>query len=183
MKFNYGKIQINTNGTIVPKPEKMKVFQNDKIFFDISDYGKDSRNLDKLLAELNKLNIKHNAQSVTSWQDCGRIIETDRTEEQTKEVFGNCCENQGLSILHGKLYLCPFAANATNLQAIPYHKNEIIELEKHSRQDLRKLIHDLYFNTEYLEACKSCNGRDHNVGRIDAAVQLKTPVKYDIIAN
>lgn len=178
---NYGKIQINTNGTILPKPEKMKVFQNDKIFFDISDYGKDSRNLDKLLAELKRLNIKHNSQSVTTWQDCGRIIKTNRKEIHNKEIFGNCCENQGLTILHGKLYLCPFAANATNLNAIPYHTKEIIELENHSGDELKKLIHDLYFKTEFLEACKSCNGRDHNVGRIDAAVQLKTPVKYDFI--
>ena len=178
---NYGKIQINTNGTIVPKPEKMKVFQNDKIFFDISDYGETSRNLDKLLTELKRLDIKHNAQSVTTWQDCGRIIKTNRKEEHNKEVFGNCCENQGLTILHGKLYLCPFAANATNLKALPYHSKEIIELEKHEKNVLRKLIHDLYFKTEYLEACKSCNGRDHNVGKIDAAVQLKAPVKYDFI--
>ena len=28
---NYGKIQINTNGTICPKPEKLKLFQNEKI--------------------------------------------------------------------------------------------------------------------------------------------------------
>ena len=179
---NYGKIQINTNGTILPKPDKMKVFQNDKIFFDISNYGKDSRNIDKLLAELNRLNIRHSAQSVTTWQDCGRIIKTDRTIEENKEVFGNCCENQGLTILHGHLYLCPFAANATNLKAIPYHDKEVIHLAKHNKEELKELIHNLYYETTFLEACNSCNGRDHNVGKIPAAVQLKTPVKNDIVA-
>jgi len=178
---NYGKLQINTNGTICPKPDKMEVFKNDKVFFDISDYGEKSRNLDKLKSELRRLNIKHNSQKSPKWQDCGRIVETDRTKEENKEVFGNCCENQGLTILHGKLYLCPFAANATNLHAIPYFTKEIIELEKHDGKELKNLIHNLYFKTEYLEACKSCNGRDHNVGTIDAAVQLKQPVKYDII--
>jgi len=178
---NYGKIQINTNGTILPKPDKMKVFQNDKIFFDISDYGKDSRNIDKLLTELNRLNIRHSAQAVSEWQDCGRIVETDRTISENKDVFGNCCENQGLTILHGHLYLCPFAANATNLKAIPYHSKEIIHLSQHNRVELKKLINNLYYETEYLEACKSCNGRDHNVGKIPAAVQLKEPVKYNFI--
>ena len=138
---NYGKIQINTNGTICPKPDKMEVFKNDKIFFDISDYGEKSRNLDKLLSELNRLNIKHNAQKQTTWQDCGRIVETDRSEQLTKEIFGNCCENQGLTILHGKLYLCPFAANATNLKAIPHHSKEIIELELfQSKKDKTKKV-------------------------------------------
>ena len=178
---NYGKIQINTNGTICPKPEKMKVFQNDKIFFDISDYGKDSKNIDKLMAELNRLNIRHNAQSTDTWQDCGRIVQTKRTIEEQKEVFGNCCENQGLTILHGHLYLCPFAANATNLKAIPYHSDEIIHLAQHDKVELKKLIHNLYFETAFLKACNSCNGRDHNVEKIKSAVQLKTPVQYDIV--
>ena len=100
---NYGKINIYTNGTIVTKGDKMKAFQHEKIFFDISNYGESSRNIDKLVAELTRLNINHNAQSVTTWQDCGTIVKTNRPESLTKEVFGNCCENQGLTILHGKL--------------------------------------------------------------------------------
>jgi len=40
---NFGQIKINTNGTIVPKEEKLKVFQNEKVYFDIANYGKDSR--------------------------------------------------------------------------------------------------------------------------------------------
>ena len=35
-------------------------------------------------------------------------------------------------------------------KAIPYFNKEIIELEKHNKKDLRNLIHNLYFNTEYL---------------------------------
>ena len=81
------------------------------------------------------------------------------------------------------MYLCPFAANATNLKAITYESKEIIDLEMKDKHELKKKIHNLYFETEYLEACKSCNGRDHNVARIDAAVQTKTPVKYDFIGN
>ena len=179
---NYGKINIYTNGTIVPKGDKMKAFQHEKIFFDISNYGESSKNIDKLVTELTRLNINHNAQRVTTWQDCGTVVKTNRSETLTKEVFGNCCENQGLTILHGKLYLCPFAANATNLKAIPHVSNEIIDLETKDRGELKNKIHNLYFETEYLEACKSCNGRDHNVARIDAAVQTKVPVKYDFIS-
>ena len=63
-----------------------------KIFFDISNYGKLSRNIEKLISELNRLNIRHSAQSVDKWQDCGKIISTNRSDEENKEVFGNCCE-------------------------------------------------------------------------------------------
>ncbi len=175
---NFGKINIYTNGTIVPSDEKMKAFENDKIFFDISNYGEHSRNLDKLVKELSARNIAHNAQSVTTWQDCGRIVDADRTEAETKEIFGNCCENQGLTILHGKLYLCPFAANATNLNAIPYTSSDIIDLEMGDTVALKEKIKNLYFKTEYLEACKSCNGRDPNSTNVIAAVQTKVPLEY-----
>ena len=179
---NFGKINIYTNGTIVFKREKMKAFQNERIFFDISNYGKDSRNLDALVKELSRLNIAHNAQRVTTWQDAGRIVKTNRSDNEHKEVFGNCCENQGLTILHGKLYLCPFSAHSTNLKGIPYAKKDIIDLNIEDKKELKKQIHNLYFNTEFLEACKSCNGRDHNVGRVEAAVQAPTTLKYNVVA-
>ena len=52
---------------------------------------------------------------------------------------------------------------------------------KTEKEKLKKEIHDLYFNTDFLEACKSCNGRDHNVKRVEAALQAKEPLKYQII--
>ncbi len=178
---NYDQIRINTNGTIVPKENKIKVFQNKKIFFDISNYGKVSRNVDGLVKLLKKMNIAHNASVVTEWQDVGKIVKTNRTSELNKEIFGNCCINRGLTLLHGKLYLCPFSANATNLKAIKYADDEILNLKKHSRYDLKNMIHKLYFDTDYLEACKSCNGRDHNVKRVEAAIQAKEPLKYELV--
>ena len=78
------------------------------------------------------------------------------------------------------MYLCPFSANATNLKAIKYADEEILDL-KLNKEELKKQIHNLYFNTDFLEACKSCNGRDHNVARVPAAVQTKTVLKYDLV--
>ena len=118
---------------------------------------------------------------MTTWQDAGRIVKTNRSDNEHKEVFGNCCENQGLTILHGKLYLCPFSAHSTNLKGIPYAKKDIIDLNIEDKKELKKQIHNLYFNTEYLEACKSCNGRDHNVSKVEAALQTKIPLKYELV--
>lgn len=180
---NVETIQINTNGTIVPNDEKMKVFENNKVYFDISNYGSSSRNVDKLIGELSRRNIRYNAANVTSWTDCGRLVETNRSESDLKEVFGNCCENQGLTILHGKVYLCPFSAHSTNLNAVKPNSNDVIDLEISDKVLLKEKIKNLYFNTEYLEACKSCNGRDNNVRTIDAALQTKTPLKYNMVAQ
>ena len=78
------------------------------------------------------------------------------------------------------MYLCPFSANATNLKAIKYADEEILDL-KANKEELKKQIHNLYFNTDFLEACRSCNGRDHNVRRVEAAVQAPAVLKYDVV--
>ena len=52
----------------------------------------------------------------------------------------------------------------------------------YSKEELIKKIHKLYFETEFLEACKSCNGRDHNVKRVEAALQASEPIKYEVVA-
>ncbi len=177
---NFGQLKVNTNGTIIPNDEKLKVFEDKRVFFDISNYGKASRNVDRLVNKLKEKNISHVASSVSEWQDVGKIIKSNRTNELNKEIFGNCCINRGLTLLHGNLYLCPFSANATNLRAIKVVNEEILDM-KTDKEKLKKEIHNLYFNTDFLEACKSCNGRDHNVKRVEAALQAKEPVKYQII--
>ena len=179
---NFDQLKINTNGTIIPKENKINVFQDKRVFFDISNYGKISRNVDGLVKILKEKNISHNASRVTEWQDVGKIIKSNRTDQLNKEIFGNCCINRGLTLLHGKLYLCPFSANATNLKAIKYADDEIIDIKLYDKKILKEKIQKLYFETDYLEACKSCNGRDHNVKRVEAALQASEPIKYDIVS-
>ena len=87
--------------------------------------------------------------------------------------------NEALTLLHGKLYLCPFAAHAENLHAIPKSPEDSMDLLKpESKEILKNKIKKLAFEKEYLEACKSCNGRDHNVASVDAAIQTKNPISY-----
>lgn len=176
---NCGNIIVYTNGTIVPNEQKLKTFKNDKIYFKISNYGSISRNVEKLEKVLKEKNIHFITERVTKWQDCAKIENFDRPLEVTKQIFGNCCVNEALTLLHGKLYLCPFAAHAENLHAIPRAPEDSIDLLTfESSYNLKKKIRNLAFEREYLEACKFCNGRDHNVASVDAAIQTKEPLTY-----
>ena len=83
---NFDQLKINTNGTIVPKESKIDVFQDKRVFFDISDYGKVSRNVKDLVKILKQKKIAHNAARVTEWQDVGKIIKSDRTDKLNKEM-------------------------------------------------------------------------------------------------
>ena len=82
--------------------------------------------------------------------------------------------------MHGKLYRCPFSANATNLKAIPYEKTDIVDLsdEKISLKDLRVKIKQLTYDKKSLMACNFCNGRDYKTPAIDAALQTIKPLPY-----
>ena len=174
---NFEKIFIYTNGTIVFKEEKMKIFKNDKIMFKISNYGTISRNVEKLENSLSSLGIDYITERVKTWQDCAKIERYERDEDLTKFIFGNCCENQGLTLLHGNLYTCPFAANATNLGAIPEKKGDTLNIHN-LNENLSNKLRDFYFEKEYITACNFCNGRDHNVGKVEAAIQTKEPLDF-----
>ena len=81
-------------------------------------------------------------------------------------------------ILNGKLYRCPFSANAHNLKAIPENKDDVVDLgdENKSIDELKTEIAKLHESKKYLEACKYCNGRDHLAPKIKPAIQTKKPL-------
>jgi len=176
-KKNIGNIIIYTNGTIVPKRDKINIFKNPKIYFKISNYGSHSRNVEKLEKTLAENRIHYITERVTTWQDCAKIDDFKRTDTLNKEIFGNCCVNETLTMLHGKLYLCPYSAHVENLKIIKPKVKEHVELFSFDQNNLKTQIRDLYFGKEFLEACKICNGRDHNVASIPAAEQTKTVLK------
>ena len=176
---NFNKLVVFTNGTIVPKQEKVKTFQNQKIIFKISNYGEISKNVTKLENFLSLNKIRYISERVTRWQDCARIEKFDRPISLTKEIFGNCCVNEALTMLHGKLYLCPYSAHAENLDAIPKTSSDSIDLNILDNNDVIKgNIRSLVFNKEYLGACNWCNGRDYNVSNVEAALQTEKPLEY-----
>ena len=179
---NCGNIVVYTNGTIVPKDNKLEIFKNPKVYFRISNYGSISRNVENLENKLKEHKIHFITQRVTKWQDCAKIEKFDRPIEVTKQIFGNCCVSETLTLLHGKLYLCPFSAHAENLHAIPKYPTDSINIfQSEDKVTLKGSIRKFYFEKEYLEACKSCNGRDHNVASVDAAIQTKKPLEYTTV--
>ena len=174
-KKNVGNIIIYTNGTIVPKGDKINIFKNPKIYFKISNYGYVTRNVEKLEKVLDQNEIHYISERITTWQDCARVEKFERTEKVNKEIFGNCCVNETLTMLHGKLYLCPYSAHVENLKVIkPKIKEHVNLYDLENRDTLKNEIRNLYFGKEYLESCKICNGSDHNVDSIPAAEQTKT---------
>ncbi len=184
LKFkNFNKLVVYTNGTIVPKQHRVQTFKNEKIIFKISNYGSISRNVTNLEKFLNANSIKFITERVTRWQDCAKIQKYERDIKLTKEIFGNCCVNEALTLLHGQLYLCPYSAHAENLKAIPKTDSDSVNLLGfEDKKVIKEKIRSLVFDKEYLGACNWCNGRDYNVANVDAAIQTKKPIEYKKIS-
>ena len=159
---------------------------SEKIILEIANYGQFSTVHDELLNLLDENNIKYSTRRYTNWKDCGRILPNqNRTEEETKRVFYNCCNSDLISLLHGKLYRCPFSANATNLKAIPVDETDIVDLtnDEINNNELKEKIRNLVYGKKYLTACSFCNGRDYSVKTINAAEQTKKPLPFKKIGS
>jgi hypothetical protein len=115
-----------------------------------------------------------------TWQDCGRIVpKSNKTEKELEHQFNNCCNSDLISLLHGKLYRCPFSANGVNLKAFEANKDDEIDLNDNiSKKELRDRIMHLAFGKKYLTACRFCNGRDYSTANIPSAIQAKAKLDY-----
>ena len=179
LDYNNAKnVVIYTNATIIPKGENLDCLKNERVLVDITNYGKLSTK-HKQYIELFKANKIKYTTNVPVWTDSGTINYQKKSEEKLVHMFKNCCVNDILTLLNGKLYRCPFSANVMNLNAIPINKTDLVDLsdENKTLEMIREEILRLYKNKKYLTACSYCNGRDYTTPIIKAAIQTKTPLQ------
>jgi len=175
LKDNIDNVVIYTNATIVPNGENLLSLQNDKVIIDITNYGNLSKKYDKLIETLENNKICFNTETATEWTDSGKIQYRERTGNELAEMFSKCCVRDVMTLLHGKLYRCPFSANGTNLKAIPFNDAEIVDMTDQTKSInvTKSEIIQLYECKQYLLACSFCNGRDYRTPKVTAGTQAK----------
>jgi len=176
-----GRVIVYTNGKIIPKGPNLECLKNKKVMLDMTNYGIVSDKAQAIIKVCEENNIKYSESVTTVWQDCGEILPfQERTEEVKKRKFIDCCNSDTLSLLKGKLYRCPFSANAENLNAIPLNKEDQVDLSNTqiSLEDLKSKIKNVVYDKDYITACNFCNGRDYTVKKIKAAEQTERPLEY-----
>ena len=176
-------VVVYTNGRIPPKGENLESLRNKKVMLDITNYGEISTAHEKVLEICRKENLAFSTLRTSVWTDSGRIMPySNKNEKELENLFSNCCNTDLISLLHGKLYRCPFSANGVNLKAIPQQDSDEVNLLDDSLDipELRKRIKKLAFDKKYLTACSYCNGRDYSTLKIPAAVQTKKPLPFEV---
>ena len=122
------KIVIYTNGTIILRNEQIKYFQNNKVLFIITNYGKLSTNILSFKTQLENNNIKFVILNVGGWIDCSLIHKHNRNINDNIKTFNECCAKNTFTLVDNKFFRCPFLANAHLLKAIPHNKNNYVDI-------------------------------------------------------
>lgn len=169
-------VVVYTNGTIVPRDQNLTCLQHPKVTVYITNYADLSRRHDELTEELTHRGIRWLSR-IPSWTDSGRITRIDRTEEELQRVFAECSAKDLMTLLNGRLYNCPFSANAMNLAAVPAAPADVIDLRvDRPAEELTQLVGTLYNRARALTACAFCNGRDHTTPAVTPAIQTRRPL-------
>ena len=173
-KTNVQKVSIFTNATIVPRDHQWAELQHEKVYFFITDYDELSRNIRPLVAALEERKIAYVSEKANGWTDCASLEKHNRTQQENEAVWTACCAKNLATLADGRLYRCPFAANAAKLRAVPDYTGDYVTLAESTKETLRSFLRD----KTYIETCDHCNGRSYGAPVIKAGIQTKVPLKY-----
>ncbi len=177
------RIVLYSNGTILPSKESLPYLKNGKVIVTISDYGPLSRKIGELKQLFEENQISYSILKFDDWLDCSSIKPHNRSIKQNKELYHVCCAKNMLTLSDGKLFSCPYAANASRLRAVPNYKTDYIDLFQESFDteripEIKNKIKNYILHKKYLKTCDYCNGRPLSGKEVQPATQIDKPVKY-----
>lgn len=177
------RVVLYTNGTLMPREEDIPYLMNNKVLVIITDYGPLSKRLADLKRVFEEAKISYHVLKITEWLDCAAIAPHNRGIEGNKELYKICCAKNMVTLSDGKLFRCPYSANAARLSAVPDYGGDYIDLfhepfDESGIAQTKKKVRDYLFYKDYLETCDFCNGRPLSGVEVPPAVQTNKPLVY-----
>jgi len=168
------RVVLYTNGTIVPNEKYIKSLKDKKVLTIITDYKGLSKKLNKLISLFELYNIRYHILEIDEWLDCSKVELHSRDINERKEIFRVCCAKNMTTFTEGKIFRCPYSANAYRLKAVPDFKHDYVDLYTQDRKDLINYLE----NKESLITCDYCDGRPLSGVSVEPAIQIKDSVEY-----
>ena len=174
------KIGIYSNATIFPRENILQYMKHEKVIMHLSDYDELSRALGHWKDFCVENGIAYIVTKMNQWHDCGKLEKRYYTKEQIQKVYCNCECRELPTFLHGRLYNCPYAAHAVNLDAMEDCEAVKDYLSFRSDEDFHSAeeISNFLYKRDYLEACDYCSGRNYQLKAIPAHIQTKEALPY-----
>jgi len=175
-----GRLEMTTNGTIIPSEKLLACIRDFGLHLIIDDYRealqqyRDKHNY--LLSKLNEYSISYQILKADFWVDLAPF-DTDHSglsEEQLRRHF-EICSVPWQEYRNGKLYLCNYAAYAEIagiVEKLP--SNDYMDLNKINDGNKAELLEFRlgYSENGYTEFCKRCSGYHNNPYKVSAAEQI-----------
>lgn len=167
------KLVIYSNAMVPIREDQGEILKHPKVIFSLTDYGSLSKNTQRVVEFIKSIGAAYRLHPPENWTDSGTIHDFSRSIAEQKELFSECCGKNLLTVTDGKLYRCPFAANADRLKAIPRDELNSVSVTS-SKESIRRYVFDI----DYLPACNYCKGRSFGAPEIEPAIQTKFPLRY-----
>lgn len=176
-----GRIDLVTNGTMVPSKELARMLKKLDCRVILDDYGESlSTKVEKAEEVLRAENVNYQIRDETyygGWVDLLHYLEEPRTEEEARELFARCKQANEMRcnpVINGKIYVCGPCEFYTREGAVsedPAYYIDLLE-EPWDADAQRKKALD-FLRLDYMAACKRCKGFCADSERHRPAEQLK----------
>ncbi len=178
-------LSIYTNGTIIPDRRTLESMKKGKVKVHISDYRHNAERVRKLAEVLQEEGITYFIRKYDVWQQHGNLECREYSVEKMEVIYERCFATNCYSFLKGKFYVCPRAAHAVNLRAVPDEERDRVDFtdETVSIAELREQLRNLMHNTKWIEACRYCDGLDNHREGVEPAVQTSETLRFEKLVN
>lgn len=173
------KIAILTNATIFPDEDKLQRLISSKVKIWLSDYGSVSSKLHEWIAWCKNNQVEYYISKLKKWQDLGRLERHNYSPTEIKYVYETCECNDCPVLMKGKLYNCPYSANAVNLGALYSDEAKLDAFVLDDETDLKERMKKFLYERDYLMACYYCGGRNTRRASIEPCIQTLKPLEYE----
>jgi hypothetical protein len=176
------RITFYTNGTLIPRSEKLSLLSDERVMLLISDYGKRSHNLEKLIDLCEKNRIWYRATPIDKWNACSTISRHYRSKDDNDRLFNACCVTDVMTLQRGKIFRCPYAANAFQLGAVEDNPYDYVDVMENALpadpKNARKRLMNYLTSKCAIPICDYCAGRVPGVNEISPNEQTNKTLPY-----
>lgn len=178
-KEKLGRLEMTTNGTIIPSEKLLKSMKNAELYLTVDDY-RDAlpQYRDKYTELINKLKeygINYQILKADSWisLDSPNIDSKGLSKENLINYFCEC-DVHWQEYRDGKFWICAYASYAYVAEKEIAHPQDYFDISELNDNNKLELIEFRlgYSNKGYAEFCKRCSGYYNNTQSVPVAEQL-----------
>ncbi len=162
------RIDITTNGTILPKQEDLSILRNNKVVVRLSDYS-NIIDQNSFIDYMKESGIRLELIQGGKWIVNGSVENRDRNAEKLMQQYDKCYSAKVCKTLwENRLYVCARAASLAALGHTGKEQSLKIDLSKDLREDFWQFLCN-----PFIDACNYCDTESGMEQMTEPAEQMK----------